>query len=86
VSRVTRRRPLFRRILRLFPVINWEMHVLQSGITRLALRRRWIGVPFGALSIGSLWLAYWIVMPVLLILLGLARLLRPVEALLEGSP
>jgi hypothetical protein len=80
------RRPLSARILRLLPILNWEMHVLQSGITRLSLRRRWIGLPLAALAMGALWLLYWIAVPTLLILFALARILRPVERLLESSP
>lgn len=77
---------MFDRAMRLLPAMNWEMHVLHSGVGRMATRRPWLGVPLATAAILVLWLLYWAAVPLVLITMFVAWIVRPLEGWLGGRP
>lgn len=72
-------RTSWQRASRLLPAVHWELHILQSGLTRFATERPWIGVPAVTIVLALLWGAYWVLLPAALALCLVTRLLHPLE-------
>jgi hypothetical protein len=72
-------RTLWQRCARLLPAVHWELHILQAGLAQFAARRPWVGVPAVAFTLALLWGAYWVMLPVVLLLCLVTRVLHPVE-------
>lgn len=43
--------------------INYEAHLVQHGLTDIALQHPWLGTPLAVLGIAVLWLAWWAIYP-----------------------
>ena len=79
-------RTLWQRTARLWPAINWEMHVLQSGLDRLLCKRPWIGVPTAGTTLALAWLLYWLALPLVIVLCLITRAMHPIELYFRRSP
>lgn len=65
--------------------LNWEMHVLQSGLHNFSLKHPWVGLPGSLLLLAILWSLYWIALPLLLALGIVAFIIRPIEVRLRRT-
>jgi hypothetical protein len=77
--RAMRARTPWERMSRVVPTINWEVHVLQSGMDRFATQHPWYGLPLVVLALALIWGLYWLSLPVLLVLCLLARVLHSIQ-------
>jgi hypothetical protein len=76
---------LFARTSRAISGLNWEMHVLQSGLHTFALKHPWLGLPSSLLLLAVVWSLYWIALPALLTLGMVAFVIRPIELRLRRT-
>jgi len=76
-------RTLWNRTARVLPAINWELHVLQSGLDRIAIRRPWVGVPAVGALLVLMWGLYWALLPIILVACLVTRVLHPLESWLR---
>ncbi len=63
---------------------NYEVHLVQHGIDRFAVRHPWWGLPIAFGAFAMLWGAYWMLYPIAIAALLITRCVRPVELHIRG--
>ena len=77
---------LFTSTCRGLRALNYDLHLMQHGLTGFIERHPWVGVPLAGMSLVALWAIYWPIYLALLALTIAAWAVRPLElALRRGS-
>lgn len=66
--------------------LNFEMHLIQHGVSRWPQRHPWLALPPTVLVLALLWSLYWVVYPASLALMAVAAVAEPAERAIRELP